>query len=834
MEARLSKIKVLFDVLLLFVNTVGIVGALTEVLRIPCARADWKVFWGALFLFCGVSVLFWSGRKVRLRHLALCGVPYVLLAAVFWKELLGGLLLGVAGAVENLNEKYQFRITLPSAAALLRKAGWEQGSEKWLITISILCLLLPFVMFTAYLLSRGWCLWLWAGNALWLVAACTFNRFPDYFYLAFCVLGLVAALVQKDFGDSPAAGGWAAVWAAVLSGGVLAFTYHHVVPLTDQVYQENRADRAKFYRMVNEDLIPEVQGFLADLGLGSFGPGQGADVTGALHRQNLISYTWEELYRVTVDALPQEAVYLKCFVGAVYGEEEWSPYTDRELERYYRDNNLSLPENYNSLVNINFDALRRIRGGGFVGHMQVEEMGPQGSYSVYPYGAKLTEDFKVHADGSVERRDREYGFDYRSVWGLDSQTGIPGLSDPVEEQYRQYVHESFLDYPADLELFWQSLEEEGIRDGSIYNCAWDIMRFLDRRAEYDLEAESNPPQEDFVEYFLFQSHRGYCVHFASAGVLALRYFGIPARYVTGYMLSPWDFKRQQDGTYTAAVTGKQAHAWAEVYLDGAGWVPVEMTPGAMASAPDRREEQMQHLMETEAGWEQALATQGPPREERAAPTPEAAVPAQGEAVTGGVPTPVPSWEPEQDSGTDPKGPADRKEGDAFGGGSSSSGAVFRLLRAAAVLGGALLAGFFLILMAGRLRARAEGRWSRMLQAAGARARVLLLYRNFRRVLRVAGCPEELEVGEEPFLQRFRGIFPECSVGEYEDFCGILEKATFGKEEPSPEEVGRVSRLHDSMVRKVYESTPLYKRPLFGLFRCRRQGLCVRGGEEKCW
>ena len=139
-------------------------------------------------------------------------------------------------------------------------------------------------------------------------------------------------------------------------------------------------------------------------------------------------------------------------------------------------------------------------------------MGPRGSYSVYPYGARLTKDYKVHADGSVERRDREYDFYYRPPWGLKAggySGSVSGVSSLVEEQYRQYVHDSFLDYPKELELFWQYLEEENIRDESIYRCARDIMLFLDSLAEYDLEAESNPPEEDFVEYFLFQSHRGY-------------------------------------------------------------------------------------------------------------------------------------------------------------------------------------------------------------------------------------------------------------------------------------------------------------------------------------
>ena len=120
-----------------------------------------------------------------------------------------------------------------------------------------------------------------------------------------------------------------------------------------------------------------------------------------------------------------------------------------------------------------------------------------------------------------------------------------------------------------------------------------------------------------------------------------------------------------------------------------------------------------------------------------------------------------------------------------------------------------------------------------LQAAGHRERVLLLYRNLRRVLRVAGCPQRLEAGEAGFWQKIQDIFPECPVGGYEEFCGILEKATFGREEPSSEEVQSVSLFHDSMVRNVYKNTPVYKRPLLGLFQCRREGLCVQGGEEKC-
>ena len=85
--------------------------------------------------------------------------------------------------------------------------------------------------------------------------------------------------------------------------------------------------------------------------------------------------------------------------------------------------------------------------------------------------------------------------------------------------------------------------------------------------------------QDPIEYFLGVSHKGYCMHYASAGVLLFREVGIPARYASGYVVKPSDFKEQEDGTYVAQVIDRNAHAWAEVFLDNIGWIPVELTPG---------------------------------------------------------------------------------------------------------------------------------------------------------------------------------------------------------------------------------------------------------------
>ncbi|WP_296035841.1 transglutaminase family protein [uncultured Gemmiger sp.] len=49
---------------------------------------------------------------------------------------------------------------------------------------------------------------------------------------------------------------------------------------------------------------------------------------------------------------------------------------------------------------------------------------------------------------------------------------------------------------------------------------------------------------------------------------------MPARYAEGYYLSA---DASAPGTVT--LTGKDTHAWAEVYFDGVGWLPLDTTPG---------------------------------------------------------------------------------------------------------------------------------------------------------------------------------------------------------------------------------------------------------------
>ena len=84
---------------------------------------------------------------------------------------------------------------------------------------------------------------------------------------------------------------------------------------------------------------------------------------------------------------------------------------------------------------------------------------------------------------------------------------------------------------------------------------------------------------DAVDDLLFSTREGFCGHFASAFVDLMRAGGVPARVVTGYQGGEWN----PIGHYLT-VRQSDAHAWAEVWLPGKGWLRADPTA---AVSPDR-------------------------------------------------------------------------------------------------------------------------------------------------------------------------------------------------------------------------------------------------------
>ena len=86
---------------------------------------------------------------------------------------------------------------------------------------------------------------------------------------------------------------------------------------------------------------------------------------------------------------------------------------------------------------------------------------------------------------------------------------------------------------------------------------------------------------DQLKYFLFNSKKGYCTYYAFAFTLMLRSLGIPCRVAAGFFVDP---STEVFNYYP--VRTNMAHAWAEVWFPGYGWIEYDPTSEIMAEGEE--------------------------------------------------------------------------------------------------------------------------------------------------------------------------------------------------------------------------------------------------------
>lgn len=181
-----------------------------------------------------------------------------------------------------------------------------------------------------------------------------------------------------------------------------------------------------------------------------------------------------------------------------------------------------------------------------------------------PTHAVRTADFQLHASDDVKQRAR-YQVSSHTTYTMQ------GLS--AAERKRA------LQLPAVVNQRTRELAQRWREQNNPAGVVAQALRYFGSdKFTYTL----TPPAlgtADSIDQFLFSTRQGFCEHYSSAFVFLMRAAGVPARIVTGYQggeLNPV-------GQYFV-VRQRDAHAWAEVWLDGVGWLRIDPTS---AVAPER-------------------------------------------------------------------------------------------------------------------------------------------------------------------------------------------------------------------------------------------------------
>lgn len=176
------------------------------------------------------------------------------------------------------------------------------------------------------------------------------------------------------------------------------------------------------------------------------------------------------------------------------------------------------------------------------------------------------------------RGERRYSYETVS----DAQTLLPELLDflqndtsdsvksylQMESAYREFVYSYALTVPAEFRaqlgaVLDQCCESYGPADSLTKEQAQTAaLAFLERC--FDGSGDIALPLADTADGTTYQ--------YATVAALALRYYGIPARYVEGYTVKAAENE-------PVNVDASAAGAWVEVYQDGIGWLPLALTPG---------------------------------------------------------------------------------------------------------------------------------------------------------------------------------------------------------------------------------------------------------------
>lgn len=544
-------------------------------------------------------------------------------------------------------------------------------------------------------------------------------------------------------------------------------------------------------------------------------------------------YKDKEVIQLSVSQKPEGNIYLRGYHCEDYEEGIWTKDTQAFAEAC-ADYGIEVEEAARRLSAIQYES-EDVKGNEQITY-ELRYTGIRDTNLYFPYAAGWEEEperYSFPGDFIVKKKKNRKSatalswkelryLDEAPIMGvISNEQGIMQISGTFESGYsvdnlssddkalvtgyNDFVQQNYLEIPEDIpaikqmvKLINQSMGGDGSQElwentntsAEIINnrrlqVAQVVAYWLRTQNKYALELDKLPAGEDALEYFLSTSHKGYCVHFASAGTLILRELGVPARYVTGFVVKPGELIYEED-TYKASVLDSDAHAWVEIYMDSYGWIPVEMTPGyGEAGSGERVTVVVPPVPET---------TPEPDTEEpEVTPQPEEE---PDEPETTPKETQQPEEEKQEDGKESNKDNGDGKGGNGLGtdaeNGEKKSVGKF-IVGSISVIMVCLVAIFLYQYHVGNTKRKARLLNAYMLRGENRKAVKWINQANYKALVEIDRKYAKLRDAE--YLEALKQEFGEVEESRWEAYFDVVRKTVYSREEISAEEVKKCYALY---------------------------------------
>lgn len=331
-------------------------------------------------------------------------------------------------------------------------------------------------------------------------------------------------------------------------------------------------------------------------------------------------YTGKNMFKIVLDKKPVSKIYFKEFSADTYNNGKWTSEAEESGFYSYRlksifsygyksVKDMADKSSETKLINMRIQYDNKANQGdkklalpyySDVKNINTNKKSDNKNVTTVDNGIKLDD-----LERSITRKADDYNIKYYDVAYSEYNYLLNSDKSYVTDtKYSEYVRENYLGVPDDdkLKKFADEIE---LSEQLSLKCQ-EIESALQADTTYTKNPGRLPLMKDYLDYFLFENKKGYCEHYATASTILLRLKNIPARYAAGYMVFPSQFQKvvrksafgKNKVYYVAQVHDEDAHAWSEIYKEGVGWLPVDMTKTSAISKEYDDEEPPQVSFDT--------------------------------------------------------------------------------------------------------------------------------------------------------------------------------------------------------------------------------------------